>query len=151
MIKDKPLIFIDTVTKNYYIKHSRNCDTCKARLEGGDAFFLISEYSNNDNISNVCCVDCAKKYKKLGKITEFRQGFINKYLPTNAIPFIFSKPELKGFSGENVFTAATSKDHKGVTINDKTKLAIRDDNFIDKLIESSPKRKLLTRGKKNGK
>jgi len=131
------------------------CDGCKVRLEDGDAFFLISEYSNNDSMNNVCCVTCARKYKKLGKITEFRQGFISKFLPNNAIPFIFGKPELRGFSGDNVFSAAISKDHKGVKIIGNTKLAVEGNSFVDKLIASNPKlskKKLLTkRGKQSGK
>ena len=147
MVKIQPLLFIDNKTSNYYLKEEQACDTCNEKMVEGDAFFLISEYSNNYKLHLLVCVTCARRYKQSGKITEFRQGFINRIIPSAVTPVILFKPSLTSYRGETTIEAATSKEHKGVIINDNTKLAIKDDNFIDKLIASTPtkkvKRKLL--------
>ena len=134
----QPKIYIDSKDKSYYIKYDCDCDNCNKRIVQTDVFFIISEYANNDHLHQVICLDCAKKYKKMGSVTEFRQGIIISDIPLTAIPCILRKPELKGFTGESVFSAALNiSKNKGVIINDKTRIAVTHDSYVDKLIANT--------------
>ena len=129
-------MYYNSKDKNYYIKNKTVCQKCGNILDQGDAFFIVSDYLNNLQKHSVVCVGCAREYKKMGQITEFRQGFISKIIGSVAIPVLLTKPRLQNYKGENVYSMARKND--GAKIIDKTKFALKD-NWVDSLIESSKK------------
>jgi hypothetical protein len=143
MVNTRPLLYYCAKDNHYYIKEETLCDDCKNALVEGDAFFIVSEYIKNLQRHKVLCIACTRKHKKVGDIAEFKQGFICRVTGL-VTPVIFSKPELQSFKGDTVFDMAKSTKDKNVKVIDKTRYALMDDDsFIDKLIESTPKKKKL--------
>lgn len=140
MIK-QPLLYYCTKDQNYYIKKESKCDNCHQDLQWGDAFFIVSEYKKRLSTHKIFCVECTRKYKKMGNISEYRQGFIAK--TTDIVtPVILHKPKLGNYNGDDVFSAATKHHNQNVKIIDKTRYAIQNKTFVDNLIQNNHPKKL---------
>jgi len=133
MNNEKLLIFVDPNKHNFYSEGETTCNKCEKRLLIRDAYFLVSEYSTNINRHQVLCLDCIKKYKPIGVISERKLVFIVSKLPERVVPVLLTPPRLKSFSGDTIFSAV----NKSTELNiDKTKLA------IPELIEETERKQL---------
>lgn len=131
MNKEKLLVFVDPKKHNFYSEGENTCNKCGKKLLVRDAYFLVSEYSTNLNRHQILCLDCIKKYKPIGVISERKLVFIVSELPDRVIPVLLTPPRLKSFSGDTIFSAV----NKDVELNiDKTRLA------IPELIEETEKK-----------